>query len=164
MHKRVVWTFTEDDVAEGIGKVVDVGVAEVVEIVEWWVAKECGLASSLRLECDSRDEVYCNGLIGENNDSGYAVIHIGGDLDYCFGCTLLFPLIIQISQCPLGEDDVVEWSLLIWEFETGKVVRLAGAPTMLRYVIHQQYLLFCGLSLHLPHTSTIIPTGRMRNQ
>jgi hypothetical protein len=112
MNHRVVWTFAEDDVAEGIGEVVDVGVAEVVEIVQGGVAEECGLTTALRLEGYSRDEVHYCGLIGQDDDCGDAVIHVGCDLGHCFGCTLLLALLLQVSECPPGEDDVVEGFLL----------------------------------------------------
>jgi hypothetical protein len=59
MDERVVWALREYDIAEGIGEVIYIGIAKVVDIVQRRMAKECRLATPLWLKGDSRNEIYC---------------------------------------------------------------------------------------------------------
>lgn len=63
MNEGVVWTFAEDDAAEGIGEVIDVWIAEVSEVVERGMTEEASLTLSLWLERDARDEINCNSFV-----------------------------------------------------------------------------------------------------
>jgi hypothetical protein len=156
VDQGVLRGLTKDVVLEMVGEEVNVGIAEIGDVVEGVMAEDDCLAFPFGLHRQSGNQINGDGFVFQNDTGVDAVVHIGCDSLQKIADSYLFVLLVYIFKGFLGEDDVVVVLLLLALLEASGVVGLAGAPLLHGEIVDEQYF-FLGLqAVYFPKAGGVV--------